>query len=250
MSLRLSSHFAAKTATNRATTPAFSPHAMSHPTIVFDLDGTLVDTAPDLVATLNAVLAREGYGTVAYEEARTMIGGGARHMIARALSQQGVAVEPADLDRLFAGFIRHYAAHIADRSRPFPGLEPALDVMAAHGARFAVCTNKLEQLSRLLLERLGLADRFAAICGQDTFGVPKPDPELLRQTIARAGGDIRNTVMIGDSAADVAIAQAAGVPVIAVEFGYSDVPAPLLKADRVIGHFDELPGAVASLLTR
>ena len=152
---------------------------MPQPTIVFDLDGTLVDTAPDLVATLNAVLARAGYGTVAFDEARTMIGGGARHMLARALSRQGVAATPPDVDRLFADFIPYYAAHIADHSRPFPGLEAALDAMAADGARFAVCTNKLEQLSVLLLERVGLAGRFAAICGQDTFGIPKPDPELL-----------------------------------------------------------------------
>jgi phosphoglycolate phosphatase len=223
--------------------------AMSH-TIVFDLDGTLVDTAPDLVATLNAVLAREGYGSVAYDDARTMIGGGARHMLARALSRQGGPAKAAEIDRLFADFIPYYAAHIADHSRPFPGLEPALDLMAGEGARFAVCTNKLEHLSVLLLERLGLAARFSAVCGQDTFGVAKPDPELLRQTIARAGGDVGSAVMVGDSAADVTLARAAGVPVIAVDFGYSDVPAPLLKADRVIGHFDELPGAVAALLSR
>jgi phosphoglycolate phosphatase len=219
-------------------------------TIVFDLDGTLVDTAPDLVATLNAVLAREGYGSVAYAEARTMIGGGARHMLARALGRHGGAVKPAEIDRLFADFIPHYAAHIADHSRSFPGVEPALDLLAAQGARFAVCTNKFEQLSVLLLERLGLAGRFAAICGQDTFGMAKPDPELLRRTIARADGDLGSAVMVGDSALDVATARAAGVPVIAVDFGYSDVPAPLLKADRVIGHFDELPGAVAALLAR
>jgi phosphoglycolate phosphatase len=220
------------------------------PTIVFDLDGTLVDTAPDLVATLNAVLAREGYDIVPYAEARIMIGGGARHMLARALGRQGVAVEPGEIDRLFADFVPHYAAHIADHSQPFPGLDQTLDLMAARGSRFAVCTNKFEQLSVLLLERLGLAHRFAAICGQDTFGVPKPDPELLRQTIARAGGDLAGAVMVGDSALDVATARAAGVPVIAVEFGYSDVPLPLLKADRVIGHFNELPQAVASLLAR
>jgi phosphoglycolate phosphatase len=222
---------------------------MSH-TIVFDLDGTLVDTAPDLVATLNAVLAREGYASVPYAEARTMIGGGARHMLARAVSRRGLAIDPGELDRLFADFVAHYAAHIADASRPFPGIEPALDLLAAQGARFAVCTNKLEQLSIALLERLGLAGRFAAICGQDTFGMSKPDPELLRRTIARAKGDLAGTVMVGDSTIDVAVARAAGVPVIAVDFGYSDVPAPQLKADRVIGHFDELPGAVASLLAR
>lgn len=219
-------------------------------TIVFDLDGTLVDTAPDLVATLNALLAREGYGAVAYAEARTMIGGGARHMLSRALASQGVALESTDLDRLFADFIAHYAAHIADRSRVFPGLEHSLDRLAAQGARFAVCTNKLEQLSVLLLERLGLAGRFAAVCGQDTFGIAKPDPELLRRTIARAGGNLARALMVGDSAADVTIARGAGVPVIAVEFGYSEVPAALLKADKVVGHFDELPGAVASLLKR
>jgi phosphoglycolate phosphatase len=223
---------------------------MPSPTIVFDLDGTLVDTAPDLVATLNAVLAREGYAAVAYADARTMIGGGARHMLARALARQGVAIDPAELDRLYADFIPYYAAHIADRSRPFPGLAQALDRLAAHGARFAVCTNKLEHLSVLLLERLGLAARFAAICGQDTFGIPKPDPELLRRTIARAGGTADSAVMVGDSVPDVRIARAAGVPVIAVDFGYSDVPASQLAADRVISHFDELPDAVALLLAR
>ena len=223
---------------------------MPHPTIVFDLDGTLVDTAPDLVATLNAVLVREGYAAVAFEAARKMIGGGARHMLARALSQQDVAIEPGKLDRLFADFIPYYAAHIADRSRPFPGVEPVLDRLAADGARFAVCTNKLEKLSVLLLERLGLAGRFAAICGQDTFGIPKPDPELLRQTIARAGGTADRALMIGDSVPDVTIARAAGVPVIAVDFGYSEVPAALLAADRVISHFDELPAAAALLLAR
>jgi phosphoglycolate phosphatase len=223
---------------------------MPQPTIVFDLDGTLVDTAPDLVATLNAVLAREGYEALPYEDARKMIGGGVRHMLARGLARHGVTLTTAELDRLFADFIPHYAAHIADHSRSFPGLGQSLDCLAAQGDRLAVCTNKLEHLSVLLLERLGLAGRFAAICGQDTFGVPKPDPEILRRTIARAGGSLASSVMVGDSPADVAIARGAGVPVIAVDFGYSDIPPPLLKADRIIGHFDELPAAVASLLAR
>jgi phosphoglycolate phosphatase len=223
---------------------------MPHSTIVFDLDGTLVDTAPDLVATLNAVLAREGYPVLPYEEARKMIGGGVRHMLTRALARHGVTPTAAELDRLFADFIPHYAAHIADQSRPFPGLTQSLDRLAAQGDRLAVCTNKLEHLSVLLLERLGLAGRFAAVCGQDTFGIAKPDPELLRRTIARAGGHVQSSVMVGDSAADVAVARGAGVPVIAVDFGYSDIPPPLLKADRIIRHFDELPAAVASLLKR
>jgi phosphoglycolate phosphatase len=221
---------------------------MPSPTIVFDLDGTLVDTAPDLVATLNAVLSREGLGAVAFEEARAMIGGGARHMLERALRRQGASV--AELERMFADFLSHYAAHIADHSRPFPGVSQALDRLSAGGARFAVCTNKLEGLSVILLQRLGLADRFAAICGQDTFKVAKPDPEMLRGTIARAGGSIAAAVMVGDSFTDVAVARAAGVPVIAVAFGYSDVPVAQLKADRLIGRFDELADAVAAVLGR
>jgi phosphoglycolate phosphatase len=218
--------------------------------IVFDLDGTLVDTAPDLIATLNVVLAREGCAAATYASARAMIGGGARHMLERALGQQGIAAAPADLDRMFADFIVYYAAHIADHSRPFPGLEQCLDRLAADGARFAVCTNKLERLSVLLLERLGLAARFAAICGQDTFGVPKPDPDMLRRTIARAGGRVEQAVMVGDSAADVTTARAAGVPVIAVDFGYSEIAVARLAPDRIISHFDDLPPAVAALRTR
>jgi phosphoglycolate phosphatase len=217
--------------------------------IVFDLDGTLVDTAPDLIATLNVVLAREGCGAAAYESARAMIGGGARHMLERALHQQGIAAAPADLDRMFADFIAYYTAHIADHSRPFPGLERSLDRLAAEGARFAVCTNKLERLAVLLLERLGLAARFAAICGQDTFGVAKPDPDMLRRTIARGGGRVEQAVMVGDSAADVTTARAAGVPVIAVDFGYSEIAVAKLAPDRIISHFDELPRAVAAVRT-
>lgn len=223
---------------------------MPAPTIVFDLDGTLVDTAPDLIATLNAVLTREGFAAIAFEEARSMIGGGARHMLERALRRQGASIASAELERMFAAFLCHYGAHIADQSRPFPGLTPALDRLSAQGARLAVCTNKLEGLSVLLLQRLGLAERFAAICGQDTFKVAKPDPEILRGTIARAGGSIAAAVMVGDSFPDVAVARAAGVPVIAVDFGYSDVPPVQLKADRLIGRFDELPDGVAAVLGR
>src|SRR5713226_7852844 len=117
-------------------------------TVVFDLDGTLIDTAPDLVDTLNAVLAREGLPPVPYAQARSMIGGGAKRMLELALKSEGRAVGAADLDRMFKEFLDHYSAHIADRSRPFPGLVDALDTLAARGCRFAVCTNKLERLSR------------------------------------------------------------------------------------------------------
>ncbi|HEX2216377.1 MAG TPA: HAD family hydrolase [Xanthobacteraceae bacterium] len=221
---------------------------MPLPVIAFDLDGTLVDTAPDLIATLNAVFADKGVPPVSYDDAREMIGGGVKVLLERGLTAQGLAFTPPDLDHLYSIYLDHYAAHIADRSRPFPGLLPALDRLAERGFRLAVCTNKLEWLSLRLLDALDLASRFAAICGQDTFGVPKPDPEMLRQTILRAGGDPGCALMVGDSATDIDTARSAGIPIIAVDFGYTETPVSLLNPDRIIGHFDELPGAVDELL--
>ena len=179
------------------------------PTIVFDLDGTLVDTAPDLVATLNSIFAHEGLPPIAYESARNMVGGGARAMIERGLKAEGRKLPDAEVDRMFRDFIAHYGAHIADHSRPFNGAEIALDELAGRGYRLAVCTNKLEWLSVRLLEALCLSRRFAAICGADTFGVQKPEPEILRRTIGRAGGHPDAAVMVGDSATDIATARAA-----------------------------------------
>jgi phosphoglycolate phosphatase len=220
---------------------------MPAPTIVFDLDGTLIDTAPDLIDTLNMVFAREGWPPVPYETARNMIGGGARMMITRGIAAEGIVLAPTKLEQVFADFIAHYAEHVADRSRPFPGLTEALDRLASDGYRFAVCTNKLERLSVLLLEQLQLADRFAAICGQDTFGVQKPDPEVLRRTIAAAGGRLTQAVMIGDSATDIRTARAAGIPVVAVDFGYSERPVAEFEPNCIISHFAQLPSAIAAI---
>ena len=220
---------------------------MAVPTIVFDLDGTLIDTAPDLVDTLNVVFAREGWRPVPYETARNLIGGGARGMIARGIAADGISVAPEKVEQLFTDFIAHYTEHIADRSRPFPGLSDALDTLASAGCRFAVCTNKLERLSLLLLKRLKLADRFAVICGQDTFGMQKPDPEVLRRTVAAAGGSLTHAIMIGDSLTDIRTARAAGIPVIAVDFGYSEHPVSELGPDRIISHFAQLRSAIAAI---
>src|ERR1700722_8413811 len=216
-------------------------------TVVFDLDGTLVDTAPDLINALNYILVREGMPPVPLHSARTMIGAGVRRLIERGLELDGRTVEPEDITRLTNDFIDYYAAHIADASRPFEGLEGALDDLAARGYRFAVCTNKLEWLSKLLLDRLGLSARFSAICGADTFGVSKPDPAILRQTVARAGGDLSSTVMVGDAGPDIGVARRSGVPVIGVEFGYTEVPIADLKPDLLIGHMRQLPVAVATV---
>src|ERR1700675_4845765 len=167
--------------------------------VVFDLDGTLVDTAPDLISALNYVLDREGLPPAPLKSARNMIGSGARKLIERGLEVEGRAMSTGDIDRLTRDFIDYYADHIADASRPFDGLEGALDDLERQGYRFAVCTNKLEWLSKRLLDVLGLSARFAAICGADTFGVAKPDPAILRETVARAGGEIAAAIMGGRS---------------------------------------------------
>jgi phosphoglycolate phosphatase len=217
-------------------------------TVVFDLDGTLVDTAPDLIGALNAVFTGEGLPPITHAAARNLVGGGARALIERGLATAGRELPAAHVDRLVGDFIVRYAAHIADRSRPFPGLEAALDDLAARGCLFAVCTNKLEWLAVRLLRMLGISRRFAAICGADTFGLRKPDPELLRRTIARAGGSTLRAVMVGDSVSDVATARAASVPVIGVDYGYTEVPVAELFPDRVISALAELPDTVFELL--
>src|SRR3984957_11559550 len=220
----------------------------AHRTIVFDLDGTLVDTAPDLINALNVVLDREGLPPVPLKSARTMIGAGARKLIERGLELEGRVYGVTDIERLTVDFIDSYAAHIADASRPFDGLESALDDLAALGCRFAVCTNKLELLSKRLLHEPGLGWRFSAICGADPFGTSKPDPAILQQTVARAGGELSSSIMVGDAGPDIGVARRAGVPVIGVEFGYTEVPIADLKPDRLIGHFRDLRNAVESLM--
>jgi phosphoglycolate phosphatase len=221
---------------------------MITPTVVFDLDGTLVDTAPDLVATLNTILKQLGLAAIPYENARNFVGGGARMMIERGLGAQGRTLPAAEIERLTADFIAHYSAHSADHSRVFPGVEAVLDELGVAGFRLAVCTNKFARLSVPLLSTLGLADRFAAICGPETFGVSKPDPAILIRTIEQAGGRPDQTVMIGDSATDIATARAASVPVIAVDFGYTEIPVAELGPDAVISAFSELPTAISALL--
>jgi phosphoglycolate phosphatase len=222
---------------------------MNSPTIVFDLDGTLVDSAPDLVTTLNVVLAHEGLQPVAYDDGRLMVGGGARAMVERGVKATGRLLPATEIDRLVRDFITYYAEHIAVRSRPYHGVEAALDQLSESGCGLAVCTNKLERLSVQLLDTLGLHPRFRAICGADTFGVSKPDPAILTRTIECAGGDKTRAIMVGDSWTDVATARAAGVTVIAVDFGYSDVPVAELKPDRVVSTFSELPETVFRMLS-
>ena len=222
--------------------------AITAPTIVYDLDGTLADTAEDLVATLNWLLAREGLAPLKAESAGSLVGAGARALIKRGFAASGKTLDPEAMEALFADFLAHYNAHIADRTRLYPGVDRALAAFARAGWRQAVCTNKIEGSAKLLITKLGIAEHFAFICGQDTFGVGKPDAKPLLKTIAASGGASERAIMVGDSGTDIKTARAARVPVIAVDFGYADVPVKELGPDRVISHFDELMAACDALL--
>jgi phosphoglycolate phosphatase len=215
--------------------------------MAIDLDGTLVDTAPDLMSALNVVLAEEGLPTVPLEAAKGMIGAGARALLERGLAWAGANRSTKEIDRLSEAFFRRYTSHIADQSRPFPGAIEAIDRFAAEGWRLAICTNKLEGMSRLLLEELGILGRFAAVGGGDSFPFKKPDPRHLGETIVAAGGEPGNAIMVGDSETDIQTAKAASVPVIAVDFGYATVPVSTFSPDRIIGHFNELHDAVGAI---
>ena len=217
------------------------------PLLVFDLDGTLADTAGDLLATLNWILVRDGLPEISPEETRRMVGRGARVLISRGYAAGGVELPPDRLEQLFHDFLAYYEDNIAVHSRLFPGVVAALDRFEAAGFALAVCTNKIEHPSVKLLDALGVAKRFRAICGQDTFAWWKPDPRALLSTIERAGGLPGRALMIGDSKTDIDTAKAARVPVVAVDFGYTEVPVQELGPDRIISHFDELWDAVGAL---
>ncbi|MDF2812807.1 MAG: phosphoglycolate phosphatase [Microvirga sp.] len=220
---------------------------LAPPIAVFDLDGTLADTAGDLVATLNVILGQEGLASLPVEKARDMIGAGARALIERGFETVGRDLSPDHLERLFERFMVHYGANICVRTKLFPGVLGALDRLEQAGFVLAICTNKVETHSVKLLAELGIGHRFAFNAGRDTFPYFKPDPRHLTMTIARAGGDPNRAVMVGDSNTDIVAARNARIPVIAVPFGYTETPVRQLGADRVIDHFDELFDAVARL---
>ena len=212
----------------------------SAPLVVFDLDGTLIDTAADLVASLNHTIGVEGLAPVGFDDLTYLVGHGGQVMIRRAFSLRGRELSDGDLERMLSTFVEHYAAGMPGQSVLYPGLADAMERLSAAGYRLAVCTNKMEMLAKRLLEGLGVTDRFATITGGDTFAVRKPDAEHLLGTIRLAGGDPVRTVMIGDSLNDMLVAKNAGIPSIGVPFGYSDVPVESLEPTHVITHFNEL----------
>ena len=217
------------------------------PLIVFDLDGTLVDSAPDLIDTLNVILGREGHGPVSLEAGRKMVGAGARVMIRRGLEAHGATMTDRRLEEMFVAYLALYEQHLTDKTTFYPGAEAALDRLAGAGWSLAILTNKYEKPAIKLVDELGALPRFKTVAGQDTFSVSKPDAAALFHTIERAGGDPRRTIMVGDTITDVSTAKNAKLPVIAVDFGYADRPVAAMNPDRIISHFDDLFDAVETL---
>jgi phosphoglycolate phosphatase len=219
-------------------------------TVVFDLDGTLVDTAPDLLRALSVVMTHAGLLTPPAELMRRLVGQGARALIERAAALQNVTFEKERLDALTEMFIDVYRDDIASESAPFPSVEKALDVLASAGALLTVCTNKRTELSVRLLEAVGLLKRFGAVIGSDSVPERKPAPGHFIAAVEAVGGVLGRSVMVGDSAADVSAAKSASAPCVAVRFGYCDGDVEALGADIVIDSFEELPFAVRTLLPR
>jgi len=229
--------------------PASSPtRSLAGAVIVFDLDGTLVDTAPDLVGALNRVLHEQKLPQLPLATARVMVGRGARALIEQGFAAAGEPLDAERMPALFERFIAIYRDRIADESRPYDGVIEALDLLDAAGAKLVVCTNKLTDLSLALLDALGMTSRFAAVVGADSAPAPKPDPRHLRTAIAAAGGRDDCAIMVGDSASDIGAARAAKVPSIVVSFGYTEIPAADLGADYLIDHFAELPTLATRIL--
>ena len=221
----------------------FSP-TNAFATVGFDLDGTLLDSSGDLTAALNHALAAGGRPPLPIAAAMRLVGGGARHLLAQALGN-----DAAETDRLLPALLDHYAAHIDVHTRPFPGAVAAIDALRAAGVTCAVVTNKRERFTHELLRRFDLTDRFACVIGGDTLGDgrAKPAPDPILAMIAQCGGP---AVFVGDSIYDVMAAKAAGVPVIACSFGYSQQPVETLGADAVIDGFDQLIPTLAAISSR
>ncbi|MBL8789475.1 MAG: HAD-IA family hydrolase [Rhizobiales bacterium] len=207
--------------------------------LVFDLDGTLVDTAPDLHAATNHVLSTLKRRSISMEEVRSFVGHGARALIARGCEATGEPVDPRAIETLYQEFVIYYAANISAYSKPFPGLLDFLDRCKARNIAMAVCTNKLEFLSVQLLQALGLSPYFGAVVGPDTIGIAKPDPRPYHEALHRLGRDVASSIMIGDSETDIRTGQNAGVPVIAVSFGYTPQHVSAFNPTHVIDHYDE-----------
>ncbi|WP_342359596.1 HAD hydrolase-like protein [Terrarubrum flagellatum] len=220
---------------------------MKQRTIIFDLDGTLVDTAPDLIVAINKTLVAAGHREITPSVLRPAMSFGARRMVEVGLAWQGVSVDSGIVDSLTSALLAHYADNVAVESQPYPYVREVLVELSERDAILCVCTNKMESLSRQLLAALHLEHHFKAICGRDSLLVSKPHPGHLIGTVERAGGILQRSIMIGDSEVDIATAKAACVPVVAIEHGYSDKPLAQLLPDALISDFSQLLAAIDAI---
>ncbi|MDP1632965.1 MAG: phosphoglycolate phosphatase [Caulobacter sp.] len=216
-------------------------------TVAFDLDGTLVETAHDLVGALNVILVEQGLAPAPMTAVRQLVGHGLRGMLIRAFAMADLTITEDQIAQLRPRIVDVYRGRIARESRPFPGCLEALAELRARGAKLAVCTNKPEGLARLLLDELAMTRLFDAIVGGDTLPVQKPDPAPLLEAIVRAGGDRARAILVGDASPDVGAAKAAGVPCVICGFGYNDLPPAELGGDVTISHYDALAGVVSGI---
>ncbi len=219
--------------------------------VVFDLDGTLIDSAPDLRAALNRLLAEEGRRPLALDEVTQMIGDGVPKLVERGFRATGETPEGAAFEAVVRRFHGHYEGHAADATRPYDGAIEVLDELRAAGRKLGICTNKPERATREILDSLGMARFFRAVAGGDTIeGVRKPDPRHLLAVLDALGAEPGGAVFVGDNANDVGAARNAGLPVIVMSFGYSRGPAADLGADALVDSFEDLPAALAALAAR
>ena len=218
-------------------------------TIAFDLDGTLVDSAPDLIGTLNRMLVDEGLPPVPMESASTLIGSGARALLVHGFEAAGAPVERAKSDELFERFLVDYAAHIADGSQPFEGVVETLERLSERGAILVVATNKRSDLSELLLGKLDLTRHFAAIVGPDRVSARKPSGAHLKEAVVIAGGDPERAIMVGDASPDADAAKDAGMPCILTTFGFTPTPVEDLGGDVLIDAFEDVEEAIDGILS-
>lgn len=218
-------------------------------TIAFDLDGTLVDSAPDLIGTLNRMLVEEGLPPVPMESASSLIGSGARALLVHGFEAAGAPVERAKSDELFERFLVDYAAHIADGSQPFEGVVETLERLSERGAILVVATNKRSDLSELLLGKLDLTRHFAAIVGPDRVSARKPSGAHLKEAVAIAGGDPERAIMVGDASPDADAAKDAGMPCILTTFGFTPTPVEDLGGDVLIDAFEDVEEAIDGILS-
>ncbi len=221
---------------------------MGSVTVIFDLDGTLVDTAPDLCHALNHVLEQEGYPPLALEKMRPHVALGAAQIMAAGLYEAGAKVPENVFHDMVARMVAHYEAHIAVDSRIYPGIEAVLTGMQRQNMTLAVCTNKYEHLAEKLLQEIGLRDYFRAVAGGDSYPVKKPDPGHLTSLLEQVNGRPERAVMVGDSDTDIAAARGAGIPVVAVTYGYSHEPIEMFAPDIVLHDAGAVGDAVCALV--